>query len=258
MKASNLTFIQRIDLFNASCTVGNLWFSRRSQVALTPRSPTEESPDILPQESSLYHWPIDIPELVFEGVNREFSAMFYRTRRFSSTKAAHPWGLDGAKQENYIEELFRLERDLNLCHWTGEMAGDELECEPTTSASHTMLQNTLIVYLYMALREIPIHMAIYDGFVGRLITSLDVLFANDRLSLYPQHLLLWILVVGGIAGKGRMELGWIEKLTADLCISLNICSWEEIESILWEYAWVEHILSKKGQAFTMAWMFKSD
>lgn len=84
---------------------------------------------------------------------------------------------------------------------------------------------TAIIYVSLALREIPPRAGIFNPLLGRLTTILRDLDISAACSTYP-NTLLWILGTGGAAALGREERRFYVKWLNYFCHARHIYEWD--------------------------------
>jgi hypothetical protein len=93
------------------------------------------------------------------------------------------------------------------------------------SSLYTACCLTALIYISLALREIPPRAGFFNTPVERLtrvVQEIDIVTAR---STYPKTL-LWILATGGAATLGRKQRGWYVAQLADFCQERKMYEWD--------------------------------
>jgi hypothetical protein len=86
---------------------------------------------------------------------------------------------------------------------------------------------TTLIYVSLALREIPPSAGFFDTLTERLTTVAQDIEIIKACTNYPK-ILLWILGTGGAAAVGRKQRAWYVKQLADFCHERKIHAWESM------------------------------
>lgn len=62
------------------------------------------------------------------------------------------------------------------------------------------------------------------------------------------ELILWCLVVGGIAATGSTDRSWFVMKLKALCVVLSLTHWSEIKVVMRQFSWVESACDFGGEA----------
>lgn len=95
------------------------------------------------------------------------------------------------------------------------------------SLLHVACCLTAIIYVSLALREIPPRAGIFNPLVSRLTTILGGIDIFTACTTYPKTM-LWILGTGGAAALGREERKLYVMWLDDLCRARNIYEWDNM------------------------------
>jgi hypothetical protein len=90
---------------------------------------------------------------------------------------------------------------------------------------------TAIIYVSLALREIPPRAGIFNSLLGRLTAILRDIDISTTCTAYPKTM-LWILGTGGAVTLGRRERGLYVKLLDEFCRVRNIYGWDVMKVTL--------------------------
>lgn len=142
----------------------------------------------------------------------------------------------------YNDGVFLLERQLLLSLVSGEQPhGSPLEIfilQSFTHAAYIYLYSTL----HSTLRDLPLKSPFFGIFVERLHTALDhPEFFSTWCSASPV-MLLWVLVVGGIASYRRPQRAWFMIQLTSVCFNLKISDSKSLRGLLQETMWVDGAL----------------
>jgi hypothetical protein len=102
------------------------------------------------------------------------------------------------------------------------------------------------LYLYIALRELPVAAAINRTLVKRLKSILEGV-KGDLLVLWKedQHLLLWILFMGSIASWNTPDRGYFVGVMRRLVKEMGVETLERFTGVLKEVLWLREFDNKR-------------
>jgi hypothetical protein len=110
----------------------------------------------------------------------------------------------------------------------------------------------LLIYSNMVVFPLPPS----SGVESRLATSLMSLLASESQRYCPawhdvatRGLLLWASVLGGISDVNDTHRTWFIKLYSMLSDELGILSWQQLETHLSQYLWLDFVLNKEAVRF---------
>jgi hypothetical protein len=89
---------------------------------------------------------------------------------------------------------------------------------------------TVIVYVALALREVPAGAGMFYTLIERLTTVVQGIDIVQACALYP-NISLWVLGTGGAGARGRKKRGWYVKQLADFCHDRNIYDWDAMNEV---------------------------
>ena len=95
------------------------------------------------------------------------------------------------------------------------------------SSLYTACCLTALIYVSLALREIPPRAGFFNTPVERLTRVIQEIDIVKACSTYPKTL-LWILSTGGAAALGRKQRGWYVKQLADFCQEQKMYEWDAV------------------------------
>jgi hypothetical protein len=119
----------------------------------------------------------------------------------------------------------------------------ELEEPYTDSFSYEACRLTAILYAVSITFPVPPQGGPQAELVRRIKNALSL---QENI---PQELLLWCLMIGGIAAAGQEERVWFANQTGETCRALQIISWQGVKDVLRKFAWLERSCEPGGQAF---------
>ena len=136
---------------------------------------------------------------------------------------------------SYSQRIYTLERQLLLL----SISGDTMSTSPMESFINRSCRSAAFVYIYAALRDVPLGGRLFDKFVERLRSALDhpgfmLAWSNSHPSM-----LLWVLVLGSLAATGRPERSWFVSQFVGVCMILNLQSLQEMLRVLQNITWVK-------------------
>ena len=94
------------------------------------------------------------------------------------------------------------------------------------------------IYSYSTLRQYHLPALFYGTFIERLTGALNHTEFLKKWSHTNPILLLWVLVVGAVAAKGRSQRAWLVSQLKPVCVILKISSAEQIRWYLEQFVWV--------------------
>lgn len=125
--------------------------------------------------------------------------------------------------------------------------GDELDPE-AVSSSHMYESIRLAAIIYSAGVTFPLPP--YQGIFRRLSSRLKNVLEDSKFDqcwqLSPK-LLLWLLVLGGIAALESEERSWYVGTLAVVSRSLNISEWDDVAEEMAHYLWLESACDAGGR-----------
>ena len=125
--------------------------------------------------------------------------------------------------ERRAYDLLQLESPYSFSQLSPE---DVIDITPT-ALLHVACCLTAIIYVSLALREIPPRAGIFNPLLARLTTILSGIDIFTACTAYPKTM-LWILGTGGAAASGREERVRYVKWLDDLCRARNIHAWDDM------------------------------
>lgn len=161
--------------------------------------------------------------------------IFQQMRQLSGFVSASNISNKKALIASFSERVFILERQLLLL----SVSDDPLTTSAMESFINGACRNAAFIYIYVALREVPLGGHLYSTFVGRLRSALDgtgfmLVWSNTHPTM-----LLWVLVIGGMAAIGRPERSWFVSQLVGVCMILKLQSLQGMKRILRDITWVE-------------------
>lgn len=88
------------------------------------------------------------------------------------------------------------------------------------------------IYIYMALRRIPLGDPTFDYLLDILTTALKCERIFEDVAKYPPQHLFWILLVGGMVADGRVHWSWFQSSLTRCRQILTLETWEDARRIL--------------------------
>jgi hypothetical protein len=161
--------------------------------------------------------------------------IFQQMRQLSGFVSACSVNNKEALITSFSERVYMLERQLLLL----SVSGDPLSTSPLESFINGSCRSAAFIYIYVALREVPIGGHLYSTFIERLRSALDHSgFVLAWSNAHPSTL-LWVLVIGGMAAIGRPERFWFVSQLAGVCMILKLQTLQDMKHIVRDIAWVE-------------------
>jgi hypothetical protein len=125
--------------------------------------------------------------------------------------------------------------------------GDELEYGQVSSVClYESIRHTAIIYSAAVTFPLPPSTGIFRTATTRLQNILDESKSDPCWQLCPD-VILWILVLGGIASFGIKERGWFVQNLAAVSAALNLSEWEQVVEKLENYLWLGSACDTGGQ-----------
>jgi len=128
-------------------------------------------------------------------------------------------------------------------------ASEELEISPPSSSQPNIYECcrlTALIYGVAVVYPIPNSHDVFQELVRRLmdaIQNVDIkMFGIDLFGV-----LLWMVVLGGIAALNTLERPWFASKLAFIVRRLDIEEWAEMENILDTFLWLECACSQAGR-----------
>lgn len=185
----------------------------------------------------------------FANFDEPMTRIFHRCRQLSSVAVRDGKPIaETSCSPIYSTHSQILERFINGSLWA-DVQNEVRDADPSVSATSKVFHIAGFVYVYLALREIPTEVVIYNKMVSRLRSVLESLDQTQSFGGLETGLLLWVLVVGGAAALGRPERSWFVTLFTRLRQVLQLKSWVEAKGMLKEYAWVENNFETLSKGF---------
>ncbi|KAH7399808.1 fungal-specific transcription factor domain-containing protein [Cadophora sp. MPI-SDFR-AT-0126] len=140
--------------------------------------------------------------------------------------------------------IYNLEYDLLLLNEPFSAFSDVLDS--TIQVKTLPLRTAAHIYLWLAIREIPLTSELIHRMVQRLqeslVGTLSQWWTGTRESMIW---LLWILFVGGIAAMGREERMWFVQEMSGICRTLGISDNDTLRNSLYLVLWQEEFCGEK-------------
>jgi hypothetical protein len=231
-----------VELCNASALKKRARFVPQSLLNLM-------TPDLVVPDSGAFatvwdeHWGISAPQLVgfqmYDGMTMPKATMFHRIRQltFIRSKVHSIRELDADTQQRFTSNVLLIERQINAIvnrpGANGNAGSMPIRCMPFYSSA--------LLFVYLALREVPISSSILDNFITRLRTALDILEPEKIWRDFPPGFLLWILFMGGWAAQGHPDRPWYSYYVAWLSTRMRLGFWEQAKDLLTQYCFVDSL-----------------
>jgi Fungal specific transcription factor domain len=128
-------------------------------------------------------------------------------------------------------------------------ASEELDIPPSSSTKPNIYECcrlAALIYGVAVVYPIPNSYLVFEQLVQRLKTAIEVLDIK-KFGIDLSGVLLWMVVLGGIAALDTPERSWFVSQLAFIVRTLDIEKWVEIENILETFLWLESACSEGGQ-----------
>jgi hypothetical protein len=127
------------------------------------------------------------------------------------------------------------------------LTGDELNYGQVSSVClYESIRYTAIIYSAAVTFPLPPSTGIFRTTTTRLKNILDESKSDPCWQLCP-NVLLWILVLGGIASSGTVERGWYVQNLAAVSTAMNSSEWEQVTEKLENYLWLDSACDTGGR-----------
>lgn len=127
-------------------------------------------------------------------------------------------------------------------------AASELEYGDVSSGHlYESVRYTAIVYSVAVTFPLPPVTGVYDTLTKRLTELLEESREDVCWEMFPK-VLLWVLVLGGIAASVTADRKWFVQNLAALSAALNTLRWEDIVLELGQYLWLERACDVGGRS----------
>lgn len=247
--ADQTIFYIRVDLCNASASRLQAQFVSENILSLA--EPVRAFSD---SDGSCQTWASqwDIPSYKivtlrsYDGLSVSKATIFHRIQQISYIRATVQSirQLDADLLQSFTAEVLAIERQINaIVHCSGANkfgANVEVTCVPFFSS--------VLLYLYLALRELPPRSSILDNFLRRLRSAWEQLISDGLWREVPPGLLLWILFIGGWAAQGRSDRSWFTSNIAWLTKKMELKKWTDTKNLLTEYIFIESFCERPCKA----------
>lgn len=107
------------------------------------------------------------------------------------------------------------------------------------------------IYSYSALRQFHLPALFFGTFVERLRGTLNHSEFLIKWSHTNPILLIWVLVVGAVAAKGRSQRAWLVSQLKPVCVILKITSPDQMRRCLEQFVWADGAL---GHGLIALWV----
>ncbi len=161
--------------------------------------------------------------------------VFQQMRQLSAFVSASNISKEKASISLFSERVYIIERQLLLL----AVSGDPLSTSPMESFVNGACRNAAFVYIYAALREVPLGGSLYNIFVERLRSALGCTSFMLAWSNTHPSMLLWVLAIGGMVAIGRPERPWFVSQLAGVCTILKLQTLQDMKDTLRDITWVE-------------------
>lgn len=188
-------------------------------------------------------WGISAPQLtgfqMYDGMTMLKATMFHRIKQltFIRSKVLLIRELDTDTQQRFTRNVLLIERQINAIvnrpGAKGNTGSLPIRCMPFYSSA--------LLFVYLALREVPISSSILDNFITRLRTALGILEPERIWRDFPPSFLLWVLFIGGWAAEGRLDRPWYLSYVAWLSTQMQLEFWGEAKGVLTQYCFVDSL-----------------
>jgi hypothetical protein len=103
-----------------------------------------------------------------------------------------------------------------------------------------------MIFSIVVIYPIPNTCDVLQTLVRQLTANLEVMDI-ENLSVDYSRVLLWILVLGGIAALGKSERPWFVSKLSLIGVNILKLEWDGVEDILKSFLWLESACSPGGR-----------
>src|SRR5208282_2237084 len=98
--------------------------------------------------------------------------------------------------------------------------------ELTLSAPTCLFYIPALIFCYMVLRPTPVRSSIYEQFLVRMKNHIDRLTPAQIFGRFTPKFWFWALMFVGAASVGRPVQQYFRRIMAQLCVVMEVRSWE--------------------------------
>ena len=194
-------------------------------------------------------WNLEQPEInTYPCFDPFLTLVFRRCKQLSSIAPLRGPEAETRDRSVYTSYVLLLESHVQASLWA-IVLNHQRNINPIIGVTIRALHITCLIYIYLALREIPIEVIIYSGTVRSLKSTIHSLDPVHLPSGLETGLFLWALIVGGAAACGRPERSWFVKFLGRLKEVMGLRSWEDAMVVLRDYPWIENSFAVLARAF---------
>lgn len=113
---------------------------------------------------------------------------------------------------------------------------------------YKLFGNAALAHIVMFTRNAPPRLGVPILMSTRIRTSLEIINLRSFQIAYPE-MMLWIIMVGGLASIGTEDQVWFVKLLAESCRAAGIAGTAELALSLTEFLWSEFYLGPIFEGF---------
>jgi hypothetical protein len=145
----------------------------------------------------------------------------------------------------YTDAVYILERRIL------ELAQLEPLSQPTqANCVYTLFAYATFLNIYIFMRDCSKELPFNQLLASRIYMILT--HPNINMSILKIHypeLMLWVLIMGGLAGNANSEGPWFVKSVADFCLELGLVTGIQIAHMLGEWMWSDLYISPVTRRF---------
>lgn len=248
--------MQRVDLCHASA---NLLRPRFGIHHPLPPFPTFED-EVTLHASLNEQWGTEFPDSPvkhYDGMDHLQVSLFHRLRQLSAlAPEVDKANVDSTLQHTFIDKVILFQHQVTTSIWSMEINNvrqhgslARQQAPAAVKASARTWHTSVIIYIYLVLKELPPSTQIVKKLVARCRISLENLSPTELWCDVPPRFLFWVLVIVGAASVPELERTWARGLLVEMRDRLQIESWDVAKKMLEDYAWVESRCDKVCKAF---------
>lgn len=251
--ATNLLTLSRVDTSHSVANITRPRFLAIRVHKTMPPNPTLEQ-EIVVKKSLDEEWGPEFPLTdvkTYDGMDTITAKLFHRIRQLSTLATQYcAQKLNPIHQRQYTEGLLLIERQVIASVWS--MSTNNLRQRNETKAVKACTRtwhSTVLTYIHVFLRHTPRNSwkVVVDKVAARGRYSLKILNPTELWDDFPRKLLLWVLLISGVAADEHPDRRWLLVLLSQLRGKLELRSWDDALVILKEYAWVDDFCTEPGK-----------
>ncbi|KUJ09548.1 uncharacterized protein LY89DRAFT_740633 [Mollisia scopiformis] len=248
-------FISWVDTCHAVANITRPRFLSIQMNKTIPLNPTFEQEDVV-KNCIEKEWGPEFPLTdikMYEGMDSSMAILFHRLRQLCALATRYcGMKLDPVHQRQFTEGLLILERQVVTSIWSMSSNNRRQRGEDNSvKACARSWHSSVLTFIHVFLRHTApsAWRVTVDKVAARVRYSLRILSPTELWVNFPPKLLLWVLVVAGVAAADHPARKWLMVLLSQLRAGQGLANWDEALLILKEYAWVDEFCTEPCKKF---------